>query len=71
MNSRVALETTAAEARMDAPNPVVAHEVDINVEEAQEAAHQAAAHAKVCLECTRLNDMRANLAFSCRRLALT
>ncbi|KAF8913105.1 hypothetical protein CPB84DRAFT_1820560 [Gymnopilus junonius] len=44
---RVALETTAAEARIEAPNPVIAHEVDVYAEEAQEAAHQAAAHAKV------------------------
>ncbi|KDR85447.1 hypothetical protein GALMADRAFT_234326 [Galerina marginata CBS 339.88] len=44
---RVTLETTAAEAKIDAPNPVIAHQVEVNAEEAQEAANQAAAHAKM------------------------
>lgn len=42
-----ALETTAAEAQANAPTPKVAHQVEMNAEEAKAAARQAAAVAKV------------------------
>ncbi|KAH9486517.1 hypothetical protein JR316_0000582 [Psilocybe cubensis] len=43
---QIALETTAAEARLNAPNAAVAREVEHNAEGVKEAAQQAAAHAK-------------------------
>jgi hypothetical protein len=41
-----ALETTAAEARIEAPDAVAAHEVDVNAEKAHDAAEHAASFAK-------------------------
>jgi hypothetical protein len=41
------LETTAAEARIEAPNAVAAHQVDVNAEKVHEAAEHAASFAKV------------------------
>jgi len=40
-------ETTAAEARIEAPDAVAAHEVDVNAEKAHDAAEHAASFAKV------------------------
>jgi hypothetical protein len=42
-----ALETTAAEALIEAPNPLIAHQIEVNAEEAHEAAERAASVAKV------------------------
>ena len=42
-----ALETTVAEARIEAPNALTAHQIEINAEEAHEAAEHAASVAKV------------------------
>jgi len=44
-----ALETTVAEARIEAPNVLIAHQIEINAEEAHEAAEHAASVAKVCI----------------------
>jgi len=44
-----ALETTVAEARVEAPNVLIAHQIEINAEEAHEAAEHAASVAKVCI----------------------
>ena len=42
-----ALETTVAEARIEAPNALVAHQIEVNAEEAHDAAEHAASVAKV------------------------
>jgi hypothetical protein len=42
-----ALETTVAEARIEAPDALTAHQIEVNAEEAHDAAEQAASFAKV------------------------
>lgn len=42
-----ALETTVAEARIEAPNAIIAHQIEVNAEEAHDAAEHAASVAKV------------------------
>ena len=44
-----ALETTVAEARIEAHDALTAHQIEVNAEEAHNAAEHAASVAKVCI----------------------
>ncbi|KAF8167657.1 hypothetical protein B0H34DRAFT_646298 [Crassisporium funariophilum] len=53
---RAAFETTAAEARLEAPNARIAHQVEVNAENERTAAQQAASVAKFRGESTTATD---------------